>query len=49
MSGCLAREFYARPTAVVARDLIGKVLVRTLSNFDENSMLSGTIVETEAY
>ena len=37
----LAREFYARPTADVARDLLGKLLVH-----DETA---GIIVETEAY
>ena len=49
MSCCLGRDFYARPTAVVARDLIGKVLVRMISIAGVNSTLSGKIVETEAY
>lgn len=41
----LTRGFYARPSIEVARDLIGRVLhVR-----DEAGVLSGTIVEAEAY
>jgi DNA-3-methyladenine glycosylase len=42
----LGREFYSRSPIVVARDLIGKKLVRHLSG---NTQLSGMIVETEAY
>jgi len=38
-------DFYRRDTAVVARLLIGKLLVRRL----EGKILSGIIVETEAY
>jgi DNA-3-methyladenine glycosylase len=41
----LARRFYQRPTEQVARDLIGKVLVRSVSG----RRLAGVIVETEAY
>jgi DNA-3-methyladenine glycosylase len=41
----LERDFYARNTLQVARELIGKKLVRRI-NGDE---LSGFIVETEAY
>jgi DNA-3-methyladenine glycosylase len=39
------REFYARHASIVARDLIGKVLVRRIGR----QTLSGRIVETEAY
>ena len=41
----LARRFYQRPTEQVAHDLIGKVLVRSVSG----RRLAGVIVETEAY
>lgn len=41
----LKKEFYSRDARVVAKDLLGKYLVR---NYDGN-LLIGKIVETEAY
>lgn len=41
----ISRDFYERNPALVARDLLGKILLRKLNS--EN--LSGKIVETEAY
>ena len=41
----LPRSFFARPAPVVARDLIGRVLVRRSAA----GLLSGRIVEAEAY
>lgn len=41
----LPRSFYARDTVNVARELLGKKLVRKL----DNQIISGIITETEAY
>lgn len=41
----LSRSFYDRPTEIVARELLGKVLLRQL----DGKWLGGRIVETEAY
>jgi len=41
----IEREFYNRDTIDVAKDLLGKILVRVVNG----KVLSGTIVESEAY
>ncbi len=45
MRRIVPKEFYLRSTDVVAKELLGKLLVRTLGS----RRLSGVIVETEAY
>jgi DNA-3-methyladenine glycosylase len=46
---CPPSSFYRRPTEVVARDLVGKKMVRTVRKNGRAFRLAGTIVETEAY
>jgi len=47
---CPQRSFYERDTSVVARDLLGKKLVRLLAgNSRDQERLVGIITETEAY
>lgn len=41
----LTRKFYSRPVLTVARDLLGKLLMKK----EGNKLLSGRIVEVEAY
>ena len=41
----LPRSFYTRPTLLIAKDLLGKILVRKIGK----TILSGKIVEVEAY
>ena len=41
----LGRDFYDRPTLQVARELLGKTLIRT----EDGVEIGGVIVETEAY
>ena len=43
------REFYKRDTRNVAKDLVGKKIVRIVNKKDKRIKLSGLIVETEAY
>lgn len=53
---CLDRSFYQRPTHVVAKELVGKRLVRRIAAAEKEGggaggvcRLAGIIVETEAY
>jgi DNA-3-methyladenine glycosylase len=46
---CQSSSFYQRPTEIVARDLIGKKLVRIIAKNRGQFRLAGIIVETEAY
>ena len=41
----LSKDFYERDPALVAKNLLGKILVRKINS----EILSGKIVETEAY
>lgn len=49
MNNCPGTEFYSRPTADVARSLIGTILVRKTKMQGKSVRLSGRIIETEAY
>lgn len=42
----LKKAFYERDTALVAQELLGKIIVRVI---DDKTILKGAIVETEAY
>lgn len=46
---CPPSSFYLRPTEIVAKDLVGKKMVRILKMNGRAFRLAGTIVETEAY
>lgn len=46
---CPASSFYRRPTEEVAKDLVGKTLVRLILKHGRQFRLSGKIIETEAY
>jgi DNA-3-methyladenine glycosylase len=41
----LSKKFYSRNPKIIAKELLGKILVRSLNK----KILSGRIVETEAY
>ena len=45
----LPQNFYARDPRIVARELLGKILIRTLSGGVKAKRLSGRIVEVEVY
>lgn len=42
----LKQAFYTRDTALVAQELLGKIIIRAI---DDTTVLKGRIVETEAY
>ncbi|MDP2365466.1 MAG: DNA-3-methyladenine glycosylase [Ignavibacteria bacterium] len=44
-SPVLPRKFYTRPVLIVAKDLLGKVLIKKQGN----SIIAGRIIEVEAY
>lgn len=46
---CPGGSFYLRPTDIVAQELIGKKLVRTVRKSSNECRVAGIIVETEAY
>lgn len=45
----LPQDFYARDPRIVARELLGKILIRTLPGRAKTRRLSGRIVEVEVY
>jgi len=45
----LPQKFYARDPRIVARELLGKILVRTLASGVKRARISGRIVEVEVY
>lgn len=45
----LGKKFFARDTSVVARELIGKKFIRKYHDNEKETILSGIIVESEAY
>ena len=49
MNVVLPQRFYARDPRIVARELLGKILVRTLSRGAKSRRLAGRIVELEVY
>jgi DNA-3-methyladenine glycosylase len=49
VNNCPGADFYSRPTADVAKSLIGTILVRKTKLRGKSVRLSGRIIETEAY
>ncbi len=49
MNNCPGTQFYSRPTADVARSLIGTILMRKTRMQGRTVRVSGRIIETEAY